>query len=369
MTVTLTTSASSTSVTGIASTGDSHFAVVWEEASTFIRGRIITGDGQTASDRFDVNPDGFATLPSVTTSGDREDPGFAVAWIDLTTRQVKMRIFHGIDGGDEILVSSGGVRLEDRPVIARLDNQIVVAWATGGLGGEGVRAAFFNPQGDRLGEVRIDNGTAVNIGPLVGTALTNDTFAILWQGGDNLAGVRPRVQILKPDQTKLGPEKLPNLSGRGDMSMAVLFPSIAEERGEFVVARISGTRAVANLFTIDGTEFQETNVNPPPAGVKVAGEPDVAAIQVDGLAKYVVVWRERRTDGDGTGENVHVRTFAELLDPGPVLTIGADGLGNQTKPSIATNDFLGAVGIAYLDDKVPGVTPGECAVQATTIIF
>jgi hypothetical protein len=127
------------------------------------------------------------------------------------------------------LVSSGGVRLEDRPVIARLNNQIVVAWATGGLGGEGVRAAFFNPQGGRLGEVRIDNGTAVNIGPLVGTALTNDTFAILWQGGDNLAGVRPRVQILKPDQTKLGPEKLPNLSGRGDMSMTVLFPSIAEE--------------------------------------------------------------------------------------------------------------------------------------------
>jgi hypothetical protein len=153
------------------------------------------------------------------------------------------------------------------------------------------------------------------------------------------------------------------------MSMGVLFPSIAEERGHFVLARISGTRAVANLFTDVGDEFQETNVNPPPAEVKVAREPDVAAIQVEGLAKYVVVWTERRTDGDGTGENVHLRTFAELLDPGPVVTIGADGTGNQSNPSIATNDFLGAVGIAYLDDSAPGITPGECAVQATTLIF
>jgi hypothetical protein len=42
ITVTLTTSASPTSVTGISSTGESHFAVVCEEVSTFIRGRIIT---------------------------------------------------------------------------------------------------------------------------------------------------------------------------------------------------------------------------------------------------------------------------------------------------------------------------------------
>ena len=61
-----------------------------------------------------------------------------------------------------------------------------------------------------------------------------------------------------------------------------------------------------------------------------------------------MVWAEHRTDGDGTAENVIGRTFAELLDAGRVFTIGADGVGNQTKPSIATGDFLDAVAIAHL---------------------
>lgn len=132
--------------------------------------------------------------------------------------------------------------------------------------------------------------------------------------------------------------------------MSVLFPTIAEERGNFVVARSDGETALADLFKDDGTEVPlETTVNTPPLDKKIAREPAVTAIQTEGHGRYIVVWTERRTDGDGTGENVLARTFAELLDPGPVFTIGTDGRGNQTRPSIATDsNFLGAGG-----DRLP----------------
>src|SRR5262249_44230475 len=150
---------------------------------SIIRGRVITGTGEIASDRFDISTHAGATLPSAAVCGDQNNPGFAVAWNDTNTKTVKMRVFHNIDPGNEITVSSGEVRTEDRPVIARLtDHQIVVAWASGRVGGEGVRAAFFTAAGNKLGEVRVDHGSLVNIGPLAGAALENGTFAIVWRG-------------------------------------------------------------------------------------------------------------------------------------------------------------------------------------------
>ena len=66
--------------------------------------------------------------------------------------------------------------------------------------------------------------------------MTNGPLNIVWHG-DNLASARPRIQILKPDRTKLGAEKSPDM-GQGELSMSVLFPTIVdEEKRNFVVAR------------------------------------------------------------------------------------------------------------------------------------
>jgi hypothetical protein len=365
----ITNTASPSSVTGIASTGGGDFVVVWEDAGgSVIRARVITADGDIASDRFDVSVRGFSTLPSVTVSGDPSEPGFAVAWVDAVNRQIKMRIFRGIEPGDEIVVSNGDIRIEDRPVISRLSNQIVVAWATGDNGLQGVRAAFFDPDGSRKHDVRVDSGNLVNIGPLAGAALENNTFAFAWRGGP-AASTGTRVRVLKADGTAIGDEQAPDIR-HGEMAMSVLFPTIAEERGHFVIARSDGETVQADLFKEDGTEVPlELNVNTGPLDKKIATQPAVTAIQTAGHGQFIGVWTERRTDGDGTGQNVLARIFSELIDPGPVLTISG-GKGNQTRPSITTDsNFLAAVGIAFLDDSVPGLAAGNCAVQATTMSF
>src|SRR5262249_37656775 len=145
----------------------------------------------------------------------------------------------------------------------------------------------FKPDGTKVTEVRIDAGNPVNIGPIAGAALENDTFAIVWHGGDNVAAARPHLQILRSDGTSIGPEKTPRM-GPGAMAMSWLLPVPPAERGAFVVVRENGKLVLPNLFTADGTELVEMNVTHRDDRT-IAGQPVVAAMQ----ERYMVAWTER----------------------------------------------------------------------------
>ena len=145
----ITTSASTSSVTDIAPTGDNHFVVVWEEASPqIISGRIITATGEISSDRFEISPGGGATLPAVTVSGDQNNPGFAVAWNDTTINAVKLRVFEASPAVMKSLPAQAkcAPRTDQS---SRDSNQIVVAWASRGLGGEGLEGRLLHAQGHK----------------------------------------------------------------------------------------------------------------------------------------------------------------------------------------------------------------------------
>lgn len=192
----------------IACTGDARFVVVWEVANgADLMARFINADGEVVGPEFRVNTSlGGATRPVATQTGDFGNPGFAVAWNDENSHRVLMQVFRG-DGskvGGEIVVNSVAARVEDTPMVAKLSNQIVVAWTSAGAGGDGLRASFFKPDGTKLGEVRVDAGNAVNMGPIAGAALENDTFAVAWHGGSNVASARPHLRILKSDRTTIG---------------------------------------------------------------------------------------------------------------------------------------------------------------------
>jgi hypothetical protein len=288
-----------------------------------------------------------------------------------------MQRFRG-DGakvGGEIVVSDTEVRVEDTPVIARLSNRIVVAWTTlrSGGGAEGIRAAFFNLDGTKVTEVRIDAGNQVNMGPIAGAALENNTFAIVWQGGDNVAAVRPHLQILRENGTAIGPEKTPRIP-TGQMAMSWLLPVLPDEKGAFVVVRKNGNLVLTNLFTKDGTDFFEWNVTHRDDNT-IAGQPVVAAMQ----GQRIVAWTDRFLPeiGDRTEDNVKAQVFTEPVNdaehdaPGPVISIGADGLGNQNQPAIAAvfsgDDAL--VAVAWIDDSVLGSGANTRSLQATTLHF
>jgi len=360
----------------VTSTGQGRFVVVWEDVhSPYLKARFITAEGEADGPEFQMSTTPRATRPAAMQRRDLGDPEFAVAWNSEDTRQVLMQRFRG-DGtkvGGEIVVSSTEVRVEDTPVIARLSDRIVVAWATAGSGGEGLRASFFKPDGTKVTEVRIDADNPVNMGPIAGAALENDTFAIVWHGGDNVAAARPHLQILRSDGTKIGPEKVPRM-GRGPMAMSWLLPVLPNERGAFVVVSQDGNLVITKLFTADGTDFFEWNVTHRDDNT-IAGQPVVAAMQ----GQYIVAWTERFLPeiGDRTEDNVKAQVFKEPVGPdehdapGPVMSIGADGLGNQDQPAIAAvfsgDDAL--VAVAWMDDSVLGSDANTRSLKATTLQF
>jgi hypothetical protein len=361
----------------VTSAGQGRFVVVWEEInSKHLKARFITAEGAADGPEFQMNTTPRATRPAAIQTPNFGETEFAVAWNSVDTHRVLMQRFRG-DGakvGGEIVVSSTAVRVEDTPVIAMLSNRIVVAWATAGNGGEGLRASFFKPDGTKVTEVRIDAGNPVNMGPIVGAALVNDTFAIIWHGGDNVAAARPHLQILRPDGTKIGPEKRPRHIVSGQMAMSWLLPLLPNERGAFVVVHVDGRLVITTLYTADGADFFQWNVTHRDDNT-IAGQPVVAAMQ----GRYIVAWTERFLPeiGDRTEDNVKAQVFTEPVNdeehdaPGPVMSIGADGLGNQNQPAIAAvfsgNDAL--VAVAWIDDSVLGSGANTRSLKATTLQF
>jgi hypothetical protein len=221
----------------ITGTGIDGFVITWVDSTRVnVKARILAFDGGLAGDEIQVSVTRDALHPVAALAAG----GFAIVWIAKgPPARVLMRRFSS-DGtaiSDEIQVSSSAVDAMQRPVIARLpDRTLVVAWLASRLD-EGVRAAFFLPDGASRGEVKVDGGHLVNTGPLAAAGLQNNSLAIAWRGGENDGSVRTRVQILAPDTTKPVPEKAPNLKNSGDMSMTFL--DGGGEPGHFVLAYTS----------------------------------------------------------------------------------------------------------------------------------
>src|SRR5262245_24629645 len=243
--MTLVTNSAAISTPAVTHCLDSRFVVVWQDINGVdLKARFITAQGEVDGPEFQINTTPNATRPAAMQRSERAfgQSEFTVAWNRKDTAQadigqVLMQRFSG-DGtkvGGEIVVSSTTANVTCTPVIVRLSNQIVVAWATAGTGFEGLRASFFKPDGTKVREVRIDARNPVNIGPIAGAALLNGTFAIVWHGGDNVATAHPHLQILKSDGTTIGPETTPNIKS-GQLAMSLLVPFLAEEQGAFVVA-------------------------------------------------------------------------------------------------------------------------------------
>lgn len=367
------------STPAVASLGDSRFVVVWQDVNGVdLKARFITAQGEVDGPEFQINTTPGATRPAVMQRSDRGNPEFTVAWNNKDTRKVLLQRFRDrAKVGGEIVVSSTEVRVEDTPVIARLSNRIVVAWATAGTGLQGLRASFFQLDGTKVTEVRIDAGNPVNMGPIAGAALENGTFAIVWHGGDRVPA-SPHLQILRSDGTRIGPEKTPNIHP-GQLAMSWLLPFVVpDERGAFVVVcqepyvddfNRTRTLLITKLFAADGTDFFKWTVTD---RKRTAGQPVVAAMQ----GRYIVAWTERFLAhiGDRTEDNVKAQEFREPINdpehdaPGPVMSIGPN-LGNQDQPAIAVvftgNDAN--VAVAWIDDSVLGPGANRRSVQATTL--
>lgn len=163
---------------------------------------------------------------------------------------------------------------------------------------------------------------------------------------------------------------------QGDMGMSLLLPFLPGERGAFAIARSNGKLVLADVFTADGTDLGEFNVTHL-ADKTIARQPVVAAMQ----GRYIVAWTERllpEEEGDPFLEdNVKARTFTEPINdpehdaPGPVLTFGADGIGNQNHPAIAVNASANnaVAAVAWVDDSVLGADAHTRSLQAVTLLF
>ncbi|MGW6426341.1 hypothetical protein ACWF82_27015 [Nocardia sp. NPDC055053] len=355
------------SITG---TGNGGFVVVWSDSTLVnIKARILTADGQPATDEFQVNQTHGSVHPVAAMAAG----GFVIAWM---TKEPNPRLLlqqfsnDGSQIGQERLVSSTTVNADHRPVIARLpDRTVVVAWVSSRLD-EGVRAAFFSPDLQLRGEVRVDEGHPVNTGPLAAASLQNNSFAIAWRGGDSDATIRTRLRIFAPNGHKPGTEKAPNIRNGGQMSMTFLDPLPGSESGHFVLAHtVPGEgeqeTLVATVFNPAGDILRTFNVTHRD-GNGVAGQP--AAVATNGQG-FRVAWSERFLPeiGDQTGNNIKVRIFGDegALDTAADL---AASTGDQTSPCIVkilVPDTGFRTGIAWLDDA--GTLGANRRLMATTL--
>jgi hypothetical protein len=223
-----------------------------------------------------------------------------------------------------------------RPAIARRDDEFLVVWeAAGG----GATARRYDASGVALGPPL---GVGASPTDLPDVAATDDGFvAMWWSSGSGVVG-----RLLDATGAPVGSEF--SVTPDGEYPAAVA----AQPTGDFMVVWPK------NNFNGVGARLYD------PAGIPLGPEFDVSTalndyvrvcdVAVDGLGNFIVTW-DSEEDGDPADREIAARRFDSTGTPlGPVFLVNTYTSGSQRYPAVTAADD-GAFVVAWAEN-----TDGDC---------
>jgi hypothetical protein len=344
------TTVNSQEVSSATALADGRFVVTWQDNSESdgdtsgpaIRAQILNADGSKSGNEFLVNTttEGLQSNPTIAAL---QGGGFAIAWFDNTTHDVRAQIYDADSNprGNEFLVNTatpGGVIIPDPTIVGLVGGGFVISWSE-----LDVKAQVFDAEANAVGTAFTVNETLASgqTSPSI-AALTNGGFVISWYDPSGSAGDVDsgaiHAQVFNGNGGESGDEFLVNTTTAG-IQYAPVSTSLAD--GRFIVSwtdesatggDTAGAAIRAQIFNADGTKSgAELLVNTTTAAFQ--NDQSITALS-DG--RFVVTWTDfSQTGGDTSATAIRAQLFnTDGSKSGDEFIVNANTAGAQAQPTI-----------------------------------